>query len=764
MVAKRAGKRRNGQRTRLWVKLTAVVSVVLALGLVYLDATVRYTFAGKKWAIPAVVYARPLELFAGAHIGRQAVVNELDQLGYRRVDRLGRPGDMVIAGAGLRLYTHAFRFADGAEPARRLSVSFSGGAITGLSSRDGAAVVRLNPLRIGSIYPAHNEDRLLVQLKQVPSSLVDMLITVEDRHFYQHHGISFSGIARAFWANVKHRGFVQGGSTLTQQLVKNYYLNSRRTLWRKGLEAVMAVLLELHFSKDEILEGYINEVYLGQDGPRSINGFGLASEYYFNRPLPELSLAQQALLVAMIRGPSYYNPWRHPERARARRNLVLDEMVEQNKLSPAEAGVARSQPLGVGAQTARHRHRYPAYLDLVRRQLARDYREKDLSSEGLRIFTNFDPQVQWQAEHSVESRLAAVEHRFGLDAGGDHPLEAAVVVAQPETGAVLAVVGGRNPRFAGFDRALDAHRPVGSLIKPAVYLTALEQPKRYTWATLISDGPVAVEGADGSIWRPDNFDRESHGDVMLYTALTRSYNLATARLGMTLGIDQVIETAHQLGLPETLPAVPSLLLGAVALTPLDMSQFYQTIAAGGFYTPLAAIRAVTTASGEPLNRYPLDVEQRIQPDEAYLLRRGLRGVAEEGTAKSLDKLLPPSLTVAGKTGTSDSQRDSWFAGFSGDLLTVVWVGRDDNGQTPLTGATGALPVWADIMAHLARQPLALTAPKSVEQAWIDRKTGLLSGRHCEGAVQLPFIDGSAPDRHAPCAGGLPGWLKRWFDK
>ena len=611
-------------------------------------------------------------------------------------------------------------------------------------------LVRMDPGIIGRIYPSHTEDRVLVKLEEVPSLLIKALIIVEDRDFYSHNGIALRSIARAMWADVRAGHMVQGGSTLTQQLVKNFFLSNERTLWRKFNEIIMALLLEWHYQKNEILEAYINEIYLGQDGKRSIHGFGLASQFYFEHPLKKLTTEQIALLVAMVKGPSYYAPREHQERAMERRNLVLDLLQQQGVISEAVAKDAKSNPLGVTKRARSSITSYPAFIDLVRRQLRRDYKEEDLTSEGLQIFTTLDPRVQFEAEKALARRLKQLGK--GRDTN-ESELQASAVVVSVEGGELLSVIGDRNPRFAGFNRAIDAVRPIGSLVKPAVYLTALEQPQRYTLATLLDDGPITLQQENGEIWAPENFDHEYHGDVSLMDALSHSYNLATARLGMEIGIPNVVATLQKLGVQRDIKPYPSLLLGSLELTPLEVAQMYHTLASGGFRTPLRAIRAVLTARGDPLTRYPLSVEKVVDAPYVYLLNTALQNVARNGTGRGVYNRLPESLVISGKTGTSDDLRDSWFAGYTGDRLGVVWVGMDNNQPTGLTGSSGALRVWADIFKNIGAHSASDTPPADIKLVKIDRESYLRADDGCTNTVELPFIEGSAPQQLAPCAGG-----------
>ncbi|MEL0630163.1 penicillin-binding protein 1B [Psychromonas aquatilis] len=730
--------------TKRWMT-PLLILIAIAIGILfYLDSIVNSTFKDKQWSVASTVYARPLEIYEGLPLSLTDLKKEMTLLGYDFVGDVKQPGQAFIGQNQATIFIPKFQFSDELAPAQKIKITLNNGIISTLESKDNKPLVRLQPLVIGGIYPSHNEDRLLVQLSDVPVSLQEMLVAVEDKDFYNHAGISLRGIGRAMIANIKKGELSQGASTLTQQLIKNYYLTPERTLIRKAQEALMAMLLELHASKADILEGYINEIYLGQDGPRAIHGFGLASQYYFKKSLNDLSLSQQALLVALVRGASYYNPWRNPERALKRRNLILDIAVQENYLDASQAEEAKKTPLGVGERNAGSNKRYPAYLDLVRRQLQNDYKAEDLSSDGLSIFTHFDPLIQETAESSLVKMMTKQKKS---DANAN--LQGAVVISQPNTGAVTAIVGGSDTQYAGFNRAIDARRQIGSLMKPAVYLTALEQSDKYTLATKISDAAYQQKLANGKSWSPKNYDLKDHGDVLLYKALARSYNQATARLGNELGLENILSTIKRLGVDADIPALPAITLGAAELSPLEVAQMYQTISSGGFYTPLLAIRAVVDPNGEVLTSYPIDIEKRFSASSIYILRHALQAVTHEGSAKALQWLMP-DFAVAGKTGTTNNLRDSWFAGFSDDMQAVVWLGRDDNKSTGLTGSSGALRVWADIFKARAQQPLQNIPPKNITINWVDSETGVGSQDECGNAIPLPFVKGSEPKQEISC--------------
>ncbi|MHB8426281.1 MAG: penicillin-binding protein 1B [Acidiferrobacterales bacterium] len=750
-------------RRAIWFALLFLAAYTL-----YLDHVVRTEFENRSWAIPARVYARPMELFPGEKLAPAKLLEELKLLDYRATSPPVQPGSYSRRGDEVDLVTRAFKFWDGPQPATALALHFSAGKLATLQNLTTGAsldLVRLNPMMIGRIYPADRSDRQLITLREAPPDLVNGLISVEDRSFYTNYGIDPRGMARALWTMLRGRG-VQGGSTLTQQLVKNLFLGPQRTLDRKFTEVIMALLLNMHYSKQQVLEAYLNEVYLGQEGGHAIRGFGEASKFYFNEPVSQITLAQSALLVALVRGPSYYDPRLHPRRALARRNLVLKELLQQRHITVAQYAAAVREPLGVATAPLLSSSPYPAFLDLVRRQLLRDYPEDELRSAGLQIITTLDPEVQNAAEHALTTRLARLEAAQHLPTGS---LEGAVVVTNSQTGEVQAIVGGRDPRFEGFNRALDAFRPVGSLIKPAIYLTALEQPTTYTLATLLEDTPLTVRESQGVVWAPRNYDRRFHGLVPLPTALANSYNVATVRLGLGLGLPAVMATVRKLGIKRSLPEFQASLLGADSLSPIEVAQMYQTLANGGFREPLRAVRDVLDAEGRPLQRFSLKVTQVVPPGPVYLLTYALQGVVTHGTAAGLARYLSPDLHVAGKTGTTQDLRDSWFAGFTGDHVAVVWVGRDDDGPTGLTGAGGALTVWGKTMAQLDPAPLDPPRPADVEMAWIDPATGLLADSGCAGAVRIPFIRGSVPTQSAPCVSRSPvrvfkTWFRRLFGK
>nr|VFK36767.1 MAG: penicillin-binding protein 1B [Candidatus Kentron sp. SD]VFK40361.1 MAG: penicillin-binding protein 1B [Candidatus Kentron sp. SD] len=713
--------------------------------LAWVDLTIRTKFDGNRWAEPARLYARSLKLHAGKLLTADEFERELILAGYHKEDRLTRPGSYYRNDQDFSVMKRPFAFWDGLDPVSRIEFRFRGEYLESLRDWRGnkLASARIDPALIGHIYPTHHEDRILVTTPSVPPRLIEALIAVEDRSFYHHFGISLRAIARAAYENIRSGETMQGGSTLTQQLVKNYFLDPKRSFSRKLHEMAFALFLEARYEKDEILSAYLNEVYLGQQGRHAIHGFGSAAYFYFNRPLAELRLSEIALLVALARGASYYNPRRHPKRALDRRNLVLDVMLEWGYINAREATVARSQPLAVTKTPPPGSVPFPAFVELVRQQITRDFHFKDLRSKGLRIFTTLDIRIQRGMERAITERIPLLEKKARLKG---EQLQVASIVSDIESGKVLALVGGRNPSVLGFNRALDAVRPIGSLIKPSVYLTALKQPRKYTLASPLRDDPIRIRRPNGKVWMPRNYDKKFHGQVPLVTALANSYNLATVRLGMTLGLREVSRTIQRLGIRRPILPYPSTLLGATALSPIEVTQMYQTIANDGRRMPLKTVLAITDTRGDPINRYDTSATPAFDSGPIFLLTHALQTVMRSGTGRSIYKRFDPSLGFAGKTGTTN---DSWFAGFSQDRLGVVWLGLDDNQSIGITGAGGALILWGDIMKSIVPQARRKSDPSTIEWHWTDLQRGLRTDPNCPGAKRIPYLARSAP-RYSPC--------------
>ncbi|MEO6103619.1 MAG: penicillin-binding protein 1B [Pseudoxanthomonas sp.] len=737
------------QRLVTW----ALAALGLGLGFLipytlYLNHQVSERFGALQWQIPTRVYARPLQLAPGVAMDSQTLKTELDAASYRDDGTGDGLGTYALDGGRFTISSRGFSDVEGKVPARRLQVSLSGGRVAkvrDLGRKQDLKSARLDPARIATLYGQKQEERRLVRMEEVPELLVTGLQAVEDRDFSSHHGIDISGILRAIWVTVRSGGQTrQGASTLTQQLARSGLLGIGKevTPSRKFNEILFALILEARYDKRTILEAYLNQVYMGQRGSQAIHGVAAASEFWFGRQLDSLTSEQIALLIGIVKGPSYYDPRRNPERALARRNLVLVKLLETDLIKQSEWKRARAAPLGVtkipGMAAA---NRFPAYVDLVRRQLGRDYPESALQGAGLSVLTGMSPSAQAYAEGAVARTMKSVENKKRP------PLQVGLVLTDVHDGDVLAVVGSRNVSQPGFNRAVEAQRPVGSLLKPFVYLLALAQPDNYSLASFIDDSPVTVQLGKGRRWTPGNSDNRSHGSVRLVDALAHSYNQATVRVGMKVDPQRLANLIQVLAGIKAEPN-PSLILGATDQSPYAMAQLYQFLASGGEIQPLHAVRGVLGPDGKLLKRYDKTPTPAQEGDSiaAHLVSIGLQQVVSNGTGRQLLGDGLGRLQSAGKTGTSNDGRDSWYAGFTGDHLAVVWMGNDQNQQTGLYGATGAMRVWSGIFSRLPSAPLKVSG-KGLDWQWVAGANA--TDASCPGARQLPFVTGFAP-AYATC--------------
>lgn len=731
----------------------------------YLNHEVGERFGQLQWQIPTRVYARPLEVAPGAALDAATLKTELDAASYRE-DGGERPGTYARDGGRFTIASRGFNDVDGAVQPRRIEVSLAGGriaAVRDLTSKKALRSARLDPARIATLYGQKQEERRLVRIEEVPELLVTGLQAVEDRDFNHHFGIDLSGMARAAFKNVAAGRAKQGASTLTQQLARSGLLGigQEQTLTRKGKEIIYALLIEARYDKRTILEAYFNQVYLGQRGSQAIHGVAAASEFWFGRDLRDLNTEQIALLIGIVRGPSYYDPRRNPERALGRRNFVLGEMLETGLIQQAEHDRAVKTPLEITQNPGNiAANRFPAYVDLIRRQLARDYPADALAGAGLSVMSGMSPAAQAQAEGAVARTLKSLDNKRRP------PLQAGLVVTDVHNGEVVAVVGSREFTQPGFNRAVEAQRPVGSLLKPFVYLLALARPSEFNLSTWIDDSPVTVKLGRGRNWNPGNSDGRSHGLVRMVDALAMSYNQATVRVGMQVSPEAIGELTQKLAGIQA-PNNPSLILGAVDQSPYAMAQLYQFLASGGEVQPLHAVRGVLDAQGKAVKRYDKEPAPAQEGDAiaARLITIALQQAVTNGTGRQLIGDGLGKLQPAGKTGTSNDGRDSWFAGWTGDHLAVIWVGNDQNQTTGLYGATGAMRVWSAIFSRLPTAPLQVTDKGLDWQPVIGSNS---TDAACAGARRFPFVAGFAP-QYAPCPAPQPeaeessggGW-REWF--
>ncbi|VDR29686.1 Murein polymerase [Raoultella terrigena] len=738
--AKGKGNKPRRKRTWLWllIKLGIVVAVLVAAYGVYLDQKIRSRIDGKVWELPAAVYGRMVNLEPDMQVSKTEMVRLLNATQYRQVSAMTRPGEYTVQANSIEMIRRPFDFPDSKEGQVRARLTFDGDRLETIENMENNrqfGFFRLDPRLITMLQSANGEQRLFVKRSGFPDLLVDTLLATEDRHFYEHDGISLYSIGRAVLANLTAGRTVQGASTLTQQLVKNLFLSSERSYWRKANEAYMALIVDARYSKDRILELYMNEVYLGQSGDNEIRGFPLASLYYFGRPVEELSLDQQALLVGMVKGASIYNPWRNPKLSLERRNLVLRLLQQQNVIDQELYDMLSARPLGVQPRGGVISPQ-PAFMQMVRQELQAKLGDKVKDLSGVKIFTTFDSVAQDAAEKAAIEGIPALKKQRKLA-----DLETAMVVVDRYTGEVRAMVGGAEPQFAGYNRAMQARRSIGSLAKPATYLTALSQPNQYRLNTAIADAPVTIRLSNGQTWSPQNDDRRFSGQVMLVDALTRSMNVPTVNLGMALGLPAVIDTWVKLGAPkDQLSPVPAMILGALNLTPIEVAQAFQTIASGGNRATLSALRSVIAEDGTVLYQSYPQAERAVPAQAAYMTLWTMQQVVQRGTGRQLGAKYP-GLHLAGKTGTTNNNVDTWFAGIDGSQVTITWVGRDNNQPTKLYGASGAMSIYQRYLANQTPTPLVLTAPEDVVDMGVDGSGNFV----CSGGVRTLPVWTTAPD-------------------
>ncbi|MEH5416552.1 bifunctional glycosyl transferase/transpeptidase [Enterobacter cloacae] len=720
------GRKPRGKRGWFWLllKLFIVFVVLMAIYGVYLDQKIRSRIDGKVWQLPAAVYGRMVNLEPDMSISKNEMVKLLEATQYRQVSKMTRPGEFTVQAKSIEMIRRPFDFPDSKEGQVRARLTFDGDRLETIENMDNNrqfGFFRLDPRLITMLSSANGEQRLFVARNGFPDLLVDTLLATEDRHFYEHDGISLYSIGRAVLANLTAGRTVQGASTLTQQLVKNLFLSSERSYWRKANEAYMAVLMDARYSKDRILELYMNEVYLGQSGDNEIRGFPLASLYYFGRPVEELSLDQQALLVGMVKGASIYNPWRNPKLALERRNLVLRLLQQQQVIDQELYDMLSARPLGVQPRGGVISPQ-PAFMQLVRQELQIKLGDKVKDLSGVKIFTTFDSVAQDAAEKAAVEGIPALKKQRKLS-----DLETAMVVVDRNTGEVRAMVGGAEPQFAGYNRAMQARRSIGSLAKPATYLTALSQPNLYRLNTWIADAPISLRQPNGQVWSPQNDDKQFSGQVMLVDALTRSMNVPTVNLGMALGLPAIVDTWQKLGVAkDQLHPVPAMILGALNLTPIEVAQAFQTIASGGNRAPLSALRSVIAEDGSVLYQSFPQAERAVPAQAAYMTLWTMQQVVQRGTGRQLGAKYP-GLHLAGKTGTTNNNVDTWFAGIDGREVVITWVGRDNNQPTKLYGASGAMSIYQRYLANQSPVPLNLVAPEDIVDMGVDSSGNFVCG-------------------------------------
>ncbi|WP_068547801.1 penicillin-binding protein 1B [Thalassotalea crassostreae] len=740
------------------IKLSVIFIAIIGIYGIYLDGKVTQTFEGQRWQVPAQVFGRVLTFDRDQQVDFAEIEKELLMLNYQRSTNAETPGRFTQKQNRFIIYRRPFDFGYGLEPASKIIIEQRDGEVYRLT-QDGEQVheVKLEPILIDRILSAEGQDRVMLPLDQIPQQLIDALLLIEDKDFYHHHGLSPTGILRAFWKNLLAGETVQGGSTLTQQLAKNMYLYRDKTIWRKVNEALISVILEVRYSKDQILEAYLNEVYLGQHYANGIHGVGLASEFYFGKPINELNNSELALIVAQIKGPSFYDPWRQPERASERRDLILRIMFENHLLQEKAYQAAITSELNIRKNRRFKKQSYPAYMQLVRREL-KDIGAAGALQSGIRVFTGFDIHRQKDAENAVIEQLKKLEN--GTDVAN---LEAAMVISDIRSGQIQAVVGGKEVKYLGFNRALDAKRPIGSLIKPVVYIAALERSNKYSLATPLADKPISLTSSKGKKWQPKNYDGKFRGQVPLIDGLVQSLNVPTVNLGLEVGLENIKQTLNVLGHKGDVRKVPSILLGSINMSAFEVNQFYSTIANGGLYNEAHAVVKILSGDGERLWAKEKLLDARLSQQGAYLIDYALTQVTSTGTAKSLSWKFPQQ-RLAGKTGTSNDLRDSWFVGFDQKSVVTSWIGRDDNKPMGLTGSSGALTLFSNYLAAQGSNSRFDLIPDGIEFATFELATGNVVLDDCANVEQYPAITSGIfiSEQCLEKRKDPPNWLEKLF--
>lgn len=730
---------------------SVVIGVVVWFYLGHLNKLIEEKFdKPRKWNLPSRVFSDAEYLYPGLDIGKIRIIDKLDRLSYRDVGaEIKGPGDYAKSEDSLDIYLHDFNYPTEDFKGFPLHLKLQENLIidvVNLDSKESLPVAKLEPEEISSIFDEKMEDRTVATLKDVPPLLLESIITIEDERFFKHRGVDPIGILRATFANLRAMRIVEGGSTLTQQLIKNFFLHPKKSFVRKIREQLMAIQMERTHTKGEILEAYINEIYLGQRGASSISGVAEAAKYYFAKNVSQLTTGECAMLAGMIKNPYAYNPRVSEEKAEERRNFVLGRLFEAELITKGEYDKAMAESLITPKYTVKV-GTSPYFIDFVKKQLADLYPEDILQSEGLKIFTTLNMTMQLIAEDVLINGLDGLEKSSAkiLPEGHEGLLQGVLIAMQPGNGYLRALVGGRDYSKSQFNRAIQAKRQPGSAIKPFVYLTAFD-PRRsdsfFTPASIVDDTSFTVKSG-GEDWSPLNYDKEEHGKITLRTALEKSYNIATAKVAMEAGLTNVVETAKEAGMESNIDPVPSLALGSFEVVPIELAAAYTIFPNGGILAEPISIMNVVDSKGNRLERKNIKMKRVFDSAPVYLTTNVLKGVVDQGTGASVRGLGFDKI-AAGKTGTTSNYRDAWFIGFTPDFLALTWVGYDDNLPTNMSGARAAIPMWTEFMKQVVFTNQDFTPSPGVVRAKIDPITGGLSNRKCPDYIWETFIEGTEP--------------------
>jgi penicillin-binding protein 1B len=710
-----------------------VIAVSVLLYCWHLSSQIDKRFSGRRWSIPSRVFSDTTILYPGQHIDRAFFHDKLNRLGYWEVpNEPKRKGEMGTSASLVQLFLHDLKVPSRSREGFPVQIRFQENrieSIVNVNTGEPIRILEMEPEEVALFFGSERERRQLISIGQVPRDVIYAVLAAEDKRFYEHRGLDPWGILRALYTNLHQAAIRQGGSTITQQLAKNYFLTPDRTLSRKLKELFMSITMEFMYEKNEILEIYLNEIYLGQKGTAAINGLGEASYFYFGKPVSELSLIEGATLAGLIRGPNYYSPYVDKKRCKNRRNTVLNTMHKDGSISDEELQTALLAPVNtIGFKD--YGKKAPYFIDYLSKQLTALYSPESLSSLGLSIYTTLDTQVQMAAERALRTGLERLEKSDpSLNRLDDEKkLQGAIIVMQPKTGYVLAMVGGRNYSVSQFNRITQARRQPGSAFKPFVYLSALD---KFTPASILCNEPRSYE-VNEKLWQPQNYAPIAEARVRLRDAIAKSINLATVDLAMQIGLDRILSTTTSFHFSTPFEPYPSLSLGAFEVIPLELAIAYTPFAASGVLPYPLSLKEVLDENGKILDRRHMTIERVISPEKAFIMSSMLRSVVDEGTAQSL-KGMGIAFPVAGKTGTTNDFRDGWFVGYTPDILALVWVGFDDGDSIHLTGSSSALPIWADFIHAIA--------PHYVSGGWFKMPLGVVKRIICSESGQLAVKNG-----------------------
>lgn len=755
MAAKKTAKRRP-VREFLWRHSAGIAFVIMLLfvaaigyvGYNYVIITKKFD-SSRRWDLPSRIYSDATPIFPGLEYPRALIEPKLNHVGYHAVDHeVTSPSEYRYADNSLEIYLQDFRYPEMTFHGMPVRIDFDGAQvrrITRMSDGVSLRAIRIEPELITSIYNDVMEDRIPVPLDQVPQNLIDAIVVTEDRNFFHHEGISIRGMLRAALTNFHSGGVRAGGSTLTQQLVKNLYLTPERNWKRKAHEIVMALILEARYTKKQILEAYLNEIYLGQNGAVQINGVEQASQVYFSKHVTYLSLPEAATIAGMIKWPGRFSPLRNVQASTERRDLVLKMMLEQKKISQQDYDRAIATPMAVN-KFPKAINSAPFFVDLVLKQLRETYPETQLKTEGLQIFTTLDTIMQRSAEQALQNGVAALTKKYAHIAKSPTALEGVMLTIQPGTGYVKALVGGRSYGHSQFNRALQARRQPGSLFKPFVYVAAMDPSSEHplTASSVLEDSPITVRTGTQQ-WAPQNYDNRFHGNVTVRRALAFSYNIPAVRAAIDAGVPNVIKLASNIGVSSRLEPYPSIALGSFEVTPLEVAYAYSVFANSGVKAEPISILAVSTSDGKLLESRQVKMQRVAPPGVCYVMNNILQDVLEYGTAAKT-RTLGFDRKFAGKTGTTNNYKDAWFVGYSPRILSLVWLGFDDGHSVRLSGGEAAVPIWT---AHMNRivgmvPDTDFRRPDDVVDREIDTTTGMLASPYCPQVGTEVYVRGTEP--------------------